>query len=69
MFKISTSMSSTIDKILHNHHLISTDCNYTIPSQPNKGSHNYLTTTLLLSKNKIIFCYFILNSTETSFTV
>ena len=22
----------TIDKIFHNHHFISTDCNYTIPS-------------------------------------
>ena len=31
-FKISTSMFFTIDKIYHNHHFISTDCNYTIPS-------------------------------------
>ena len=32
MFKISTSMFSTIDKIFHNHHFIKTDYNYTIPS-------------------------------------
>ena len=36
-------MSSTIG--FHNHHFISKDCYYTIPSQPNQHSHNYLTTT------------------------
>ena len=34
-FKISTSMFSAIDKIFYNQHFISTDCNYTIPLQPN----------------------------------
>ena len=34
-------MFSTINKIFHNNHFISTDCNYTIPSH----SHNYLTAT------------------------
>ena len=33
-FKISTSMFSTIVQIFHNHHFISTDCTYTIPSKP-----------------------------------
>ena len=32
MFKIRTRMFSTIDKIFHNHHVIKTDYNYTIPS-------------------------------------
>ena len=31
-FKICTSVFSTVDKIFHNHHFISTDCYYTIPS-------------------------------------
>ena len=41
-------MFSTINKIFHNNHFISTDCNYTIPSH----SHNYLTAT-----PKITFFY------------
>ena len=36
-------MFSTIG--FHNHRFISTDCNYTIPSWPNKNSHHYLTAT------------------------
>ena len=30
-FKISRSMFSAIDKTFHNHHFISTHCNYIIP--------------------------------------
>ena len=38
-------MFSTIVKTFHNHHFISTHCNYVIPSQPNYHFHNYPTAT------------------------
>ena len=44
MFKIKTSMFSTIDKIFHNHHFISTDCNYTI-----LNLHNQISTSTATS--------------------
>ena len=44
MFKIKTSMFSTIYKIFHNHHFISTDCNYTIPNL-----HNQISTSTATS--------------------
>ena len=59
-------MFSTIDKTFHSHHLISTHCNYTIPSKPNKHLNNYLTETpkITFTSQIIICCYFTLNSTR-----
>ena len=65
MFKIKTSMFSTIDKIFHNHYFISTDCNYTIPNL-----HNQISTSTATSlqhpkslspskKNQFLLLYYI----------
>ena len=62
MFKIKTSMFSTIDKIFHNHHFISTDCNYTIPNLHNQISTSTATSlppkiTFTLQKNQFLLLY------------
>ena len=71
MFKIKTSMFSTIYKIFHNHHFISTDCNYTIPNPHNQISNSPATSLQhprsLSPSKKINFCYFILNATRNQF--
>ena len=48
------------NKIFYNHHFISTDCNYTIPLQPNQHSHRYLTATpkITFTFQKHSFCNF-----------
>ena len=51
----STSMFLSIDKIFYNHHFISTHLPHC-----NTQNHFYL-------PKKIIFCYFVLNSTRTQF--
>ena len=58
MFKIRTCMFSTIDKIFHNHHFIFTDCNYAMPNTSLQQPKS------LSPSKKIIFCYFILDSTR-----
>ena len=64
MFEIRTSMFSTIDKIFHNHHFISTDCNYTIPNLQNQISTSTATSLQhpksLSPSTKIMFCYVII---------